>query len=91
MSKLERDFLVFHATNPHVYDKFVELARLAKRRGYHRWSANGIFERLRWFYAFETVGDPFKLNNNFRAYYARLAMGREPDLQGFFAVRRTRS
>ena len=35
-----------------------------------------------------TTPDPvFKLNNNHRAFYARLLMAQEAELEGFFEVR----
>jgi hypothetical protein len=36
-----------------------------------------------------TRGDEFKLNNDYRAPYARLIMRREPDLDGLFETRRS--
>jgi hypothetical protein len=35
----------------------------------------------------EASGDDWRLNNNYRPYYARLLMQQEPQLQGFFALR----
>ena len=37
----------------------------------------------------ETQGDPFKVNNTFRARYARLLMRQEPALAGVFETRRS--
>jgi hypothetical protein len=39
----------------------------------------------------KTVGDDFKLNNNYHSRYARLIMEREPGLDGFFETRGLRS
>lgn len=37
-----------------------------------------------------STSDPdFKLNNSYRAYYARLIMAQEPDLAGLFALRKS--
>ena len=38
-----------------------------------------------------TGAEPFKLSNNHRAYYARLIHSQEPDLNGFFRIRSTKS
>lgn len=76
----------FHAANPHVYDALKTLSLVMRRRGRNRWSINGAFEVLRWQHALQTNGDEFKLNNNYRAFYARLLMD-EPELAGFFEVR----
>lgn len=51
-----------------------------------------LWERMRWELTVETdsvdLGDDFKLNNNYRSRYARLIMNNEPDLAGFFDIRR---
>lgn len=54
-----------------------------------RLSINLLFERLRWYTEIETQGDPFKVNNTFRAWYARLLMRQEPALAGVFETRRS--
>lgn len=77
----------FHETNPQVYDAVVEQARLAKSHGATRIGIAFIFERLRWLHMVSTQGDPFLLNNSFRAFYAREVMENEPDLEGIFEVR----
>lgn len=84
---IEEAFRAFHAANPHVYDELVKLARQARRRGVGRIGIGMLFEVLRWRVALRTGGDEFKLNNNYRSYYARLMMLREPDLAGVFETR----
>jgi hypothetical protein len=80
--------LRFHARNPHVYRFAVRVARYIKARGVRRYSINAVWEIMR-FKRLETVGDVYRLNNNHRAFYARLIMARESDLREFFAVRET--
>ena len=82
-------FARFHRENPHVYRLLVKLCRQAQRSGRDRWSINGVFEVLRWS-MMTTTGDDFKLNNDYRADYARLVMAQEPELQGFFETRSRR-
>jgi hypothetical protein len=84
---IEQAFLRFHAQNPHVYDELVKLARRARRSGSSRVGIGMLFEVLRWRHTLRTGGDDFKLNNNYRSYYARLIMLREPDLAGVFETR----
>lgn len=84
---IEERFERFNAENSHVFWAIVELARGAKQRGMKRWSINGIFEVLRWIRAASTQGDPWVLNNDYRALYARKVMRLCPDLDGFFEVR----
>jgi hypothetical protein len=67
---------------------FVKYARQAKAKGYERFSAKAIFERLRWYYSFETTSDDeFKLNNSYTALYARKAIADYPEFEGFFELR----
>jgi len=84
---IEEAFRAFHAANPHVYRELVLLARRARRRGVERIGIGMLFEVLRWNVALRTGGDEFKLNNNYRSYYARLIMMREPELADVFETR----
>ena len=56
----------------------------------HAVRINGIFEVLRWS-RMETEGEEFKLNDHYRALYARDIMINEPDLEDFFEIRRRRA
>ena len=87
---LDRQFQAFHAANPHVYDKLRELALQVRSAG-QRMGIAALFERLRWLSRVETAGDPYRLNNSYRAYYARLLMEREPSLRGSFTTRTDRT
>lgn len=83
-------FAEFHATNPHVYDQLRRLARRGTGSGAKRLGIAQLFEVLRWRTMLATRDpDGFKLNNDFRAPYARLLMEREPDLAGVFELRRS--
>lgn len=80
-------FSEYHEKNPQVYVLFKKYAQMALDRGFKKFSAKAIFERLRWHYSVETEGDEFKLNNNYTAYYARKLMA-EPEFMGFFELRK---
>jgi hypothetical protein len=77
----------FHCANPHVYAKLVEIAGLVHDHGKKRFGMAAIFERLRWWAAFEVNTTDYKLNNNFRSYYARLVAQNEPHLADLFETR----
>jgi hypothetical protein len=81
-------FLRFHAENPHVYMELVKLTHRAKHAGASKIGIGMLFEVLRWRHTMRTGGDDFKLNNNYRSYYARLIMAREPGLGDIFELRR---
>jgi hypothetical protein len=88
---LEDNFRRFHAQNPHVYEMLVKLSRRWKRRGEGACGIGMLFEVARWYLHVTGDGEPMHLNNNYRAFYARLIMEREPDLAGLFKTRRQRS
>jgi len=86
-------FALFCEANPTVYVRLREMALAMRRRGRERYSINGLFEALRWQHAMQT-DDPtseFRLNNDYRALYARRLMDAEPELAEFFETRTLRS
>lgn len=85
---IEEAFWRFHTENRHVYDELVMLARRAKSRGASKLGIGMLFEVLRWRHTLRTGGDDFKLNNNYRSYYARMIMLKEADLEGIFETRK---
>ena len=85
----QRRAAAFHAENPHVYRALVRYARQARRRGVERIGIELLWNRMRWDWLIRTDhGDDYKLNQNFKAWYARRIMEREPDLAEIFEIRR---
>lgn len=81
-------FEEFHEANPHVYTTLTRLAReWVAATGRHHLGISVLFERARWDLAIATNSADFKLNNNYRAFYARLIMWRETDLAALFDLR----
>ena len=80
----------FHEANPHVYDALRDMALWLKGQG-KRAGIKLLFEQLRWLALIQTDGEPYKLNNDFTAHYARLLMADEPQLDGFFQIRERRT
>ena len=91
-SDMAEKFEAFHAANPHVYETIVFRALVLKKRGHRRVGIASIFESMRWDHLMSTDGsEPFKLNNNYRAYYTRLIEHRVPDLRDFFTRRESKA
>ncbi len=86
-NKIEAKFWAFHEENPHVYVLFDRFAREAAVR-HPRIAVSLVIERIRWETVVVTRGDDFKINNNFRAYYARLWMREHPEFGELFETRR---
>jgi len=82
-------FEEFHRENPHVYDALVRLARrFIEATGKRKLGAQRLIEIARWDLEIATQGaEEFEINNTFRAFYARLIMWQEPDLDGVFDLR----
>lgn len=86
--RIEREFNEFHAQHPEVYMQLVGLARTWKKNGTAKLGIATLFEVLRWNSHLNPERDAgYKLNNNYRALYARKIMEREPDLKGIFEIR----
>ena len=87
--KLVQAFMEFHADNPQVYSELRRLSLELLGKSRQHYGIGGLFEVLRWQHAMSTSDTEFKLNNNHRAFYARLLMHNEPTLKGFFELRRS--
>jgi hypothetical protein len=87
---LDERFEEFHLANPLVYTALRALALKLLASGVRRYGIAGLFEVLRYEHVLRTRGEEFKLNNSFRAFYARRLMEREPRLDGFFETRTQR-
>jgi hypothetical protein len=81
-------FLRFHATNPDVYRRLVEMAyQWRARRPRERVGIGLLVAVLRWEEVVDTTGDHYRINEDYAPHYARLIMAREPDLAGLFETR----
>jgi hypothetical protein len=78
----------FHQLNPSVFGELRELALADVARGAKYISIARLFETLRIRRSLETQ-DPsgFRLNNSYRAFFARRLMAVEPRLVGVFRLR----
>ena len=82
-------FLAFHHANPQVWALFRRFSMDAKAAGWDHYSSTAVFERIRWHVQIEIKSEgELKLNNNFKAYYARMMHIMEPSMDGFFRNRR---
>ena len=86
----EAKFWDYHADNPRVYELIKSFTFKVIATGKKHFSIQGVIERVRWETSIETLGDDYKLNNNFGPYYARLFMDDFPEHAGFFRTRAMR-
>lgn len=93
LDSIEANFWEFHEEHPEVYDQLLTLARQWVSHGKGKLGIATLFEKLRWEWHVNGLQDSkgYKLNNNYRALYARLLMERNPELRGLFEIRRLAS
>lgn len=87
-SRIEHEFKAYHTANPHVYAALEQAALRwqatePKRIGIARLYENARYAQL----AVDRERWEYKLNNNFRALYARLLIHRHPRLEGVIEIR----
>lgn len=86
---LRAKFERFDEEHPDVYRQLVRLAREWMSVGHRKLGIATLFERLRWELHVSGLADEdgYKLNNSYRAFYARKIMAENPDLDGIFETR----
>lgn len=90
---LYEQFKEFHEENPEVFVALEEMAQTLISRGRKKFGIGLLIEVLRWNYYMKT-NDPnsdFKINNNYRPFYARLLIESHPDWADVFELRHLRS
>jgi hypothetical protein len=87
MTRLKREFLIFHNKNPKLWFWIDHFALQRARNGWKHYSISSVIERARWETAIPTEEDIYKINNNHRAHYARMWMRKHPEYNGFFHIR----
>ena len=84
-------FLDYHAAHPEVWATFRDIAMRLYRRGIRHYGARCIMEVVRYQTAIRAEGEPFKINNNWTPFYARMLMMQDPiRFKDFFAIRESR-
>lgn len=86
---IEDRFNDFHQAHPEVFTQLVRLAREWMSVGHARLGIATLFEKLRWEWHVAGLADRdgYKLNNSYRALYARKIMAENPELDGLFETR----
>ena len=82
----------YHRANPRVFELFLRFTLDLKARGRQHYSAQAVFERIRWHMDVETRDrEGFKLNNSMTSRYTRLLETLFPEHKGFYRKRELRS
>ncbi len=80
------NFKKYDEENPQIWKEFKKIAKQAKAMGFKRYSANGIFEIMRWNTGVKGKGQ-YKISNNYRPDYARKMMKEFPRFADFFVIK----
>lgn len=84
---MDKPFWSYHLDNPHIWKAFENFTLKTIEKGFKHYSAKGIFEIIRWHSGVKANKDPYKVNNNYTAHYARKFMEEYPQHAGFFRTR----
>jgi hypothetical protein len=88
---IQQRFQSFHTLNPWVLESLEKLTEDWLRRGRRRLGIGMLTEVLRWQHGRRTIGDEFRLNNNYRSRYVRLMIERHPEWADVFETRELKS
>jgi hypothetical protein len=88
---IQTRFNLFHQANPWVLAAFERLTVDWLAKGHTRVGIGMLTEILRWQHGRRTVGDPFKINNDYRSRYVRLMLERHPEWEQAFETRELRA
>lgn len=84
---LLKRFKIHHDTNPEIWMEFKRMAfQMISVR--NKYSHVSMIEVIRWNRNLVSSGEPFKVNNDYKALYARLMIYHFPQFEGFFELRR---
>jgi hypothetical protein len=90
-NKFNEKFDEFDKDNPEVWQMFVRFTFELISKGRTRYSARGVFHRIRWETALTTDDQVYKLNNNWSPCYARKFHQSFPEHGEFFKLRMCRA
>ena len=82
----------FHVKNPKVYQAFCIQVQRALDRGKKKLSSKAIINWIRWEVYLETSDStPFRINDAYTAWYARLFLHENPQHKDLFELRKIRA
>ncbi len=87
LEEMRKDCQSFHRKHPEVWSLFVGFTLEKIRLGYKHYGVGAVMERVRWETSAGDSSPEFKINNNFRAFYARRFAKAFPEHKDFFRTR----
>jgi hypothetical protein len=89
-NEIDIKFCLYDEENPQVWETFKSLTFTMINKGFNNLSAELIYNQIRWLFYMERGNDGFKINNNYKPFYARKFMKLYPQYNGIFATRRSK-
>lgn len=86
---LVKRFFQYHQDHPEIYKEFKRMA-FEMRKVRRKYSHVTIMESMRWNKDLEG-GEVFKINNDYKALYARAMIHFHPEFKDFFELRQMKS
>ena len=83
-------FKAYDAENPQIWNDFKKYTLEAVEKGFTHFSAEFVFNIIRWQTATRGSGE-YKVNNNYKPWYSRKFMMEFPDHKGLFQLRKSKA
>ena len=84
-------FRTYHEQNPQIYELFRRYTLRCIERGFQHFSAEFVFNIIRWETPVKAGDEDFKINNNAKPFYSRLFEREFPQYEGFFRKRASKA
>jgi len=78
-----KTFQEYDQENPHLWELYKLIAFEFINYGYRKIGSKRICEQIRWHHKVKT-NEPYKIGNNYTAYYARKFVNHFPEYAGLF-------
>ena len=93
LSPMLRRVYRFHKANPQVLDFLVLEMRVDRENGWTRTSLGSLWHYARWVIQrkYRAPGESFVMSNNLFPHYGRIIAILHPDLNGFFAMAKSKA
>jgi hypothetical protein len=83
-------FPEYHKQNTQIYDAFKKTTFEAIEKGHRLFSAEFVFNVIRWNTRVSANDTEYKINNNYKAFYSRMFMNEYPQHKGLFLTRKSK-
>jgi len=88
MSSIDERFEAVHKEHPEIYEAFKEVTFDLMRRGFQRFSQDGVMHIVRYTKSASAEDmERYRINNDYVSRYARLFINDYPEHESFFRIK----